>query len=249
MKVLVCFTGLVRTILETSENLKLNLFHKDYSVKLVFVTWDGENVNDFMKCFPEATIYTIPTISIDDELFLKWKGNSVIHHSWTRASKDIFIYYRQIFLWKQASIILEKYHDIDVFVRARTDVKLSGQLLHTYYEKVNESNIFFPNQPRHSIIGDVGCPDYFFIAKSLTFNYSLRIVDSINYLYNKYNIAIQPETTMHFHLLDKNIEKAIEKVKPENYKNYFDYAYKTKESLEYSKKSSTRKCKPKKYKE
>jgi hypothetical protein len=52
-----------------------------------------------------------------------------------------------------------------------------------------------------------------------------------------------------FEGLDKNIEKAIEKVKPENYKNYFDYAYKTKESLEYSKKSSTRKCKPKKYKE
>jgi hypothetical protein len=52
-----------------------------------------------------------------------------------------------------------------------------------------------------------------------------------------------------FEGLDKNIENAIEKVKPENYKNYFDYAYKTKESLEYSKKSSTRKCKPKKYKE
>ena len=43
-----------------------------------------------------------------------------------------------------------------------------------------------------------------------------------------------------FEGLDKNIEKAIEKVKPENYKNYFDYAYKTKESLEYNKKSSTR---------
>lgn len=27
----------------------------------------------------------------------------------------------------------------------------------------------------------------------------------INYLYNKYNFTIQPETTMHFHLLDKNI--------------------------------------------
>lgn len=211
MKVLVCFTGLARTILETSENLKLNLFHKDYSVKLVFVTWDGENVNDFMKCFPEAIIYTIPTISIDDELFLEWKGNTVMHHSWINKYKNncnaLFQYYRQIFLWRQASIILEKYHSIDVFVRARTDVKLSGQLLHTYYEKVNASNIFFPNEPRFSVIGDIGCPDYFFIAKSLAFNYSLRIVDSINYLYNKYNIDIQPESTMHFHLLDKNIQK------------------------------------------
>lgn len=211
MKVLVCFTGLVRTILETSENLKLNLFHKDYSVKLVFVTWDGENVNDFMKCFPEATIYTIPTISSDDKLFLEWKENTVMHSSWIGTYKNncnaLFQYYKQIFLWKQASIILEKYHDIDVFVRARTDVKLSGQLLHTYYEKVNASNIFFPNEPRYSVIGDIGCPDYFFMAKSMAFNYSLKIVDSINYLYNKYKFPIQPETSMHFHLLDKNIEK------------------------------------------
>ena len=52
-----------------------------------------------------------------------------------------------------------------------------------------------------------------------------------------------------FEGLDKNIKKAIEKVKPQHYKNYFDYAYVIKNSLEYNKKSSTRKCNPKKYKE
>jgi transposase len=52
-----------------------------------------------------------------------------------------------------------------------------------------------------------------------------------------------------FEGLDKNIEKAIEKVKSQNYKNYFDYAYGIKNSFEYNKKSSTRKCKIKKYKE
>lgn len=209
MKVLVCFTGLVRTILETAENLKQHIFYKDYSVTVVFVTWKGENVEDFMKCFPEATIYTIATISSDNELFLEWKKNTIMHDSWINTygnnSNALFQYYRQIFLWEQAGIILEKYSEVDVFVRARTDVKLSGQLLHTYYEKVDSSNIFFPNQPRHSFIKDIGCPDYFFLAKSSVFHYSLTIMNYINYLYNKYNFTIQPETTMHFHLLDKNI--------------------------------------------
>ena len=85
-------------------------------------------------------------------------------------------------------------------------MKLTGQLLNSYYEKVNSSNIFFPNNPRASFIGEIGCPDFIFVCKSSVFHYALTIVDSINYLYNKYNIPIQPETIMHFHILDKNID-------------------------------------------
>jgi len=209
MKVLVCFTGLVRTISETAENLRQNIFSVNCSVTMVFVTWKGENIEDFIKCFPEATIYTIPTISIDDEHFLEWKKDTIMHHSWVNTYGNnhnaLFQYYRQIFLWKQSSIILEKYCNFDVFCRARTDVKLSGKLLHEYYEKVDSSNIFFPNNPRHSFIENIGCPDYFFLAKSPIFHYTLTILDSINYLYTKYNLHIQPETTLHFHILDKNI--------------------------------------------
>lgn len=210
IKVLVCFIGLTRTILETVENLRQNIFNENYSFTIVFVTWEGENVEDFINCFPEAIIYYIPTISFDDDHFFEWKKNSIMHSSWigTYEKNDnaLFHYYRQIFLWKQARIILEKYQYIDIFVRARTDVKLTGQLLNSYYEKVNSSNIFFPNNPRASFIGEIGCPDFIFVCKSSVFHYALTIVDSINYLYNKYNIPIQPETIMHFHILDKNID-------------------------------------------
>jgi len=48
--------------------------------------------------------------------------------------------------------------------------------------------------------------------------------------------------------LEKNIDKAIDKVKPENYKNYFQYAYGVKDDTTYKRKSSTRKCKLKNYK-
>jgi len=48
--------------------------------------------------------------------------------------------------------------------------------------------------------------------------------------------------------LEKNVNKAIEKVKPENYKNYFEYAYNIKEGMNLQRKSSTRRRKLKIYK-
>jgi transposase len=48
--------------------------------------------------------------------------------------------------------------------------------------------------------------------------------------------------------LEKNVENAIEKVKPENYKNYFQHAYGMNEKIEFIRKSSTRKKKLKIYK-
>ena len=48
--------------------------------------------------------------------------------------------------------------------------------------------------------------------------------------------------------LKNNIDKAIDKVKPENYKNYFQYAYGIQDDITYKRKPSTRKCKLKNYK-
>ena len=46
-----------------------------------------------------------------------------------------------------------------------------------------------------------------------------------------------------FEELAKNVDTSIEKVKPENYKNYFEYAYGTNKKTEYIRKPSTRKHK------
>ena len=45
------------------------------------------------------------------------------------------------------------------------------------------------------------------------------------------------------------MDTSIERVKPENYKNYFDYAYGTNKKTEYTRKLSTRKHKLKLYKD
>ena len=52
-----------------------------------------------------------------------------------------------------------------------------------------------------------------------------------------------------FEELAKNVDTSIEKVKPENYKNYFEYAYGTTKKTEYTRKPSTRKHKLKLYKD
>jgi hypothetical protein len=51
-----------------------------------------------------------------------------------------------------------------------------------------------------------------------------------------------------FNELETEIKNSIEKVKYENYKNYFNYAYKNKNNRIYSRKISTRRKKTKYYK-
>jgi transposase len=52
-----------------------------------------------------------------------------------------------------------------------------------------------------------------------------------------------------FQQLKHNVIMSLDKIKSKNYENYFNDAYSRKDGLEYRRKTSTRKCKPKKYKE
>ena len=52
-----------------------------------------------------------------------------------------------------------------------------------------------------------------------------------------------------FEQLSNNVKQSIDKVKPSNYKNYFEYAYGKKDGITYTKKTSTRQRKRKLYKE
>lgn len=51
-----------------------------------------------------------------------------------------------------------------------------------------------------------------------------------------------------FNELKKEVKKAIENIKHNNYKNYFNYFYKNKTIRKYTKKATTRKKKLKNYK-
>jgi len=48
--------------------------------------------------------------------------------------------------------------------------------------------------------------------------------------------------------LENNVNNAIEKVKPENYKNYFEHAYNLKKGIKLHRKPSTKRRKLKNYK-
>jgi len=73
--------------------------------------------------------------------------------------------------------------------------------------------------------------------------------DAIEQYFNQVKIYLKKDRNVaNFQELEKNVEKAINKVKPENYKNYFEYAYNLKEGYELKRKSSTRRRKLKIYK-
>ena len=58
----------------------------------------------------------------------------------------------------------------------------------------------------------------------------------------------QNKSVLRYNELNKSVENAIAKVKPENYKNYFEHAYNLKEGIKLHRKSSTRRRKLKNYK-
>jgi len=73
--------------------------------------------------------------------------------------------------------------------------------------------------------------------------------DAIEQYFNQVKTYLKKDRNVaNFQELEKNVEKAINKVKPENYKNYFDYAYNLKEGYELKRKPSTRRRKIKIYK-
>jgi len=212
MNILICFIGLVRTITKTIDNLKKQFFNDKDTFIVIFVTWESENTDDFVNCFPNASIFKLQDIYIDNNIhFDQWCQNTVMHHSWINTygsnKQALFNYYRQIYLWDKAADILETYNNIDIIIRSRTDVLVLNECVQNYYNKVTNSTIFFSNEPRHSIVDNVGCPDYIFLGIPKNVIKLLKIIHYVNYLYNKYNVPIQSETTIHFFLLDNFLEK------------------------------------------
>jgi transposase len=73
--------------------------------------------------------------------------------------------------------------------------------------------------------------------------------DEIEQYFNQIKTYMKKDRNVgNYQQLEHNVDKAIEKVKKENYKNYFEYAYNLKEGYELKGKSSTRRRKLKIYK-
>jgi transposase len=117
----------------------------------------------------------------------------------------------------------------------------------------------FPNYKNHLIILDnAGSHNNELIKNAITKSgntylfavpYTPRSNLSIEQYFNQVKTYLKKDRNVsNFQELEKNVEKAINKVKPENYKNYFEYAYNLKEGYEFKRKSSTQQRKLKIYK-
>jgi len=203
MNILICFIGLQRSISQTHNNLKKSIYDNNNKFITIFVTWESENTDEFIRCFPEAIIYKIPNIYINNNAeFDKWSSNINMHCSWIGtylSNRDaLFNYYRQIYLWYKSALILETYKEIDIIIRCRTDIEVNGDTIKEYYARLNINDILFPKEPKYGFLENCDCPDTLFMGKPTTVISVLKILDHIEYIYNTYNHPIQPETTMYF---------------------------------------------------
>ena len=120
-----------------------------------------------------------------------------------------------------------------------------------------EKNIFSKYKDHLIILDNAGSHNNELIKNAITKsgNHYLFAVpytpktDAIEQYFNQVKTYLKKDRNVaNFQELEKNVEKAINKVKPENYKNYFEYAYNLKEGYELKRKSSTRRRKIKIYK-
>ena len=73
--------------------------------------------------------------------------------------------------------------------------------------------------------------------------------DAIEEYFNQVKTYMKKNRNVeNYQQLESNVDRAIEKVKPENYRNYFQHAYGMTERVEYTRKASTRRRKLKIYK-
>jgi hypothetical protein len=219
MKITLIFTGLERTIEKTHANIKEYLIDNINTFYIYLITWKNESVNKFLTYFPEATIFYIEPIDIDNKEFQEWKSDLNIHESWLGKYKTnenaLFNYYRQIYLWKEASKKMECMSS-DLFIRCRTDIimkMIQPKLYYNIFQTFDIDNIFMPTEPRQGAFGDwnKGCPDYVMIGKKEVLQKALTIIDYIyKYKYNNNEIrqynTIQPESTMYLFLNGENIK-------------------------------------------
>lgn len=224
MKILLCFTGLERSIEKTFQNIVSNVFSQEHEYSIVFVTWVSESTEKFQSIFPQAHIHKISADPIREE-FEKWKGNLQMHISWRRTYEPeyaLFRYFQQIYLWKQAASFLNHFKDhFDLYMRIRTDINIIGKQIYPSFSECKENTIYFPSKPRQSIFyNENGCPDYYFFGKPNTVMKALSIVDyldkyKVNYLEEHKNWfetptleenIIQPESSMYLFLEGEKIQ-------------------------------------------
>ena len=117
----------------------------------------------------------------------------------------------------------------------------------------------FPNYKDHLIILDnAGSHNNELIKNAITKSgntylfavpYTPRSNLPIEAYFNQIKTYMKKDRNVeNYQQLENNVDKAIEKVKKENYKNYFEYAYNLKEGYELKRKLSTRRRKLKIYK-
>jgi len=224
MKICICYIGLQRTISKTYLNLEENIIDNKNEFIRIYVTWKNENIDSFLSLFPNTIVHRVDEVTIEDEDFKKWKLGLQMHISWRRTYDPeyaLFRYYQQIYLWKKAAMFINSIKDsFDLMLRLRTDITISGKLINNYYENIKENSIYFPTEPRQSILGNgTGCPDHLFMGKASIIIKALSIID---YLY-KYKIdyieygkqwfteptkeenIIQPESSLYQFLIGENI--------------------------------------------
>jgi hypothetical protein len=231
MKICHSFIGLLRHIDKIADHLISTLLYTGHEYHIVCVTWQSEDTTLFKQIFPNAIIYKVADIvEKENSEFDTWKEGLQLHISLRRSEEEgwpyngnsgKFHYYRQLYLLRKASDILEQLHkknNYDLMSRLRSDVKIHSDIpIFTKYEYMLQSpknHVFFADLHRHAIKKEgEACPDQFYMGSPDAILMALKALDYTR----KYKISYTESLTKWFPTpqLEENI------IQPESILYYF----------------------------
>ena len=228
-KIALCFTGHVRSLKRTYENLIKTLIDpvNTHNYTTYFVTWEGEPLETIRECLPQANILTVPNIDHTNTEFIAWSNEVEMHHSWRATYPDTikckFRYFSQVYLLREVArrLPLENYN---IVIRCRPDIFVNRSV-YPFFNEMKPSTMYFPVYPKHGGFGieSEGCQSCLCWGDASAMKTTLSVLDgTIKYRHNYYESRTQKlevnivhdESTLYKYLNGEGINI-----------NYKEYAY------------------------
>jgi len=201
----ILYHGQLRTFKKAVIFHKKNLFvqNKDYKYHVIFSTWVNECVIDFQTEYKNSYI---KQEACPERSELCWDDRFKPHNSNPQLNGDIFPFYCQMKLWKNALDALNEYetsHNInfDLIIRLRPDTYFTSfhdfsNEYKFYFDNIKLNNVYVPEERRFDVYKTGSVPDQICFGNK---DVITKILLSINIVTDVQQepFVIHPETSLH----------------------------------------------------
>jgi len=207
MNICVLYHGEMRTFKKAVVLQKKNLIldNPNYQYHILYTTWnrEKENIKDFQIEYKNSYIKMVNEPNRDE---CHWDSRFKPHIWNPHLNGDVFPYFCQLYLWKEACKTLNEYEQnnnikFDLVVRLRPDTFFEKQYdftkyFYDYFNNINTDNIYVPTEHRFDIYRTGSVPDQICFGRKELIEKILNSLDIVTEVQQD-KFVFHPETSLH----------------------------------------------------